>query len=152
MSPHHHKGWKLCVQWKDGSTSREPMADMKEASPLQAVKYAVTNQLDHKLAFAWWVGYTLQCTKWIIKAANNKCYHKRTHKFRIELPKMVCEALETDCCTRTTFWHNALKLEMKNARVAFDILKDEDDVPVGYQKINCYIVFNIKLGSLKHKC
>jgi hypothetical protein len=29
------KGWKLCVQWKDGSTSWEPLSDMKEAYPVQ---------------------------------------------------------------------------------------------------------------------
>ena len=37
------KGWKLCVQWKDGSTSWEPLADMKESYQLQVAEYAVTN-------------------------------------------------------------------------------------------------------------
>ena len=41
---------------------------------------------------------------------------------------------------------------MKNVHVAFDILKDEDHVPVGYQQINCHMVFNIKMVSLKRKC
>ena len=50
---------------------------MKEAYPLQATKYAVTNQLEHKLAFAWWVGYTLQHAKQIIKAMKIKHYHNR---------------------------------------------------------------------------
>ena len=29
------KGWKLCVEWKDGSTSWERLADLKESNPLQ---------------------------------------------------------------------------------------------------------------------
>ena len=35
------KGWKLCVQWKDGSTSWEPLADMKHSYPLQTAEHAV---------------------------------------------------------------------------------------------------------------
>jgi hypothetical protein len=32
------KGWKLCVSWKDGSTSWEPLKDMKEAYPVQVAE------------------------------------------------------------------------------------------------------------------
>jgi hypothetical protein len=63
----------------------------------------------------------------------NKRYHRRTHKFGIELPKTVKEALEIDARTRTTYWRDALELKMKNVCVAFDILKDEDEIPPGYQ-------------------
>ena len=44
----------------------------------------------------------------------------------------------------TNFWCDALKLEMKNVSVAFDVLKGGDNIPVGYQKINCHIVLDIK--------
>ena len=40
------KGWKLCVLWKDGSTSWEPLADMKESYPVQTAEYAVSNKID----------------------------------------------------------------------------------------------------------
>lgn len=96
------KGWKLCVQWKDGSTSWEPLADMKEAYPIQTAQYAVSNGLEHYPAFAWWVKQTLRRRDRIISAATNKRYHKRTHKFGIELPKTVKEAMEIDARTGTT--------------------------------------------------
>jgi hypothetical protein len=82
----------------------------------------------------------------------NKRYHKRTHKFGIELPKTVKEALEIDARTGTTYWRDALELEMKNVRVAFDILKDDDEIPPGYQRIDCHVIFDIKMGSLRRKC
>jgi hypothetical protein len=48
------KGWKLCVLWKDGTTSWEPLSDLKEAYPIQTVEYAVANnKLDRYPAFAW---------------------------------------------------------------------------------------------------
>ena len=88
----------------------------------------------------------------IIAKARNKRYHKRTHKFGIERPKTVKEALEIDRRTGTTFWRDGLALEMKNVRVAFDVLKDGDGIPPDFQQINCHMVFDIKMGSLQRKC
>ncbi|KAL7477898.1 hypothetical protein ACHAW6_003681 [Cyclotella cf. meneghiniana] len=41
-------------------------------------------------------------------------FHKWSHKFGIELPKTVEEAYTIDKATGTTFWHNAIKLEINN--------------------------------------
>eukprot|EP00978_Attheya_sp_CCMP212_P014981 scaffold38463_cov27-Attheya_sp.AAC.3 len=49
------KGWKLMVKWKDGSSDWLPLADLKEADPVQTVEYAVANKLESEPAFAWWV-------------------------------------------------------------------------------------------------
>jgi hypothetical protein len=35
-------GWQLCCQWKDGSTSWESLADLKESHPIVTTEYAVT--------------------------------------------------------------------------------------------------------------
>ncbi|KAI2499147.1 Reverse transcriptase (RNA-dependent DNA polymerase) [Fragilaria crotonensis] len=37
------KGWQLCVEWKDGTTSREQLADLKESNPVEVGDYAVTH-------------------------------------------------------------------------------------------------------------
>jgi hypothetical protein len=124
---------------------------MKEAYPVQTAEYAVANKLEHQPAFAWWVGTTLRRRDRIIAAATNKRYHKRTHKFGIEVPKTVKEALEIDRRTGTSYWREALDLEMKNVRVAFDVLDDKDEVPVGYQQIRGHLIFDIKMGSLRRK-
>ena len=49
------KGWKLCVLWKDGSTSWEPLSSMKEAFPVQVAEFAVARNLQDRIAFRWWV-------------------------------------------------------------------------------------------------
>ena len=73
------KGWSfICVQWKDRSTSWEPISDMKHSYPLQTTEYAVMNNLDKRLAFRWWVDYTIKKRDCLIKSASNKRYHKRT--------------------------------------------------------------------------
>ena len=47
------KGWKLCVQWKDGSSSWVALKDMKNGYPVETAQYAVQNQLQDELAFIW---------------------------------------------------------------------------------------------------
>jgi hypothetical protein len=36
------KGIHLCVQWKDGSTSWETLADLKESYPIEIAEFAVS--------------------------------------------------------------------------------------------------------------
>ncbi len=43
------KGWSLCVEWKDGTTSWERLADLKESNPVEIAEYAVTHNLDGEL-------------------------------------------------------------------------------------------------------
>ena len=45
-------GWKLCVEWKDGSTSWEQLPDMKEAYPVLVAKYTTTQEIIEETAFA----------------------------------------------------------------------------------------------------
>lgn len=48
------KGWKLLVQWKDGSSTWTSLKDLKESNPVQVAKYAVANKIVSQPAFAWW--------------------------------------------------------------------------------------------------
>jgi hypothetical protein len=91
-------GWLVCCQWKDGSTSWENLADLKESHPLETNEYAVTQGIDHKPAFNWWVPRVLKKHDRIISLVCKRttCYLKWTHKFGIEVPKTVKEALEVD--------------------------------------------------------
>jgi hypothetical protein len=70
---------------------------------------------------------------------------KRTHKFGIELPKIIKEALELHKKNGNTFWADAIAKEMKDVRVAFKILFDGQSAPIGYQKIPCHMIFDIKM-------
>jgi hypothetical protein len=70
---------------------------------------------------------------------------KRTHKFGIELPKTVKEALELNKKNGNTFWADAIGKEMKDVRIAFKILLDGQSAPIGYQKIPCHMIFDIKM-------
>jgi hypothetical protein len=45
------KGWHLCVEWKDGTTSWDRLADLKESNPVEVAEYAATKILLNTPAF-----------------------------------------------------------------------------------------------------
>ena len=47
------KGWHMCVNWKDGTSTWERLADLKESNPLELAEYAVAQDIAHQPAFAW---------------------------------------------------------------------------------------------------
>ena len=95
------KGWKLCMAWKDGSTSWEHLKNLKESHPIQVAEYAMNNLIIKEPAFAWWVKGVLQKKDHISNAVKSR-HAKKTHKFGIRVPKSVKEALEIDKETNTT--------------------------------------------------
>ena len=109
------QGWKLCVLWKDGSTSWERLADLKELNPGECAEYAVANKLTTQPTFAWWVPFTLETRNKIIAAINSR-YAKKSHKFGLKVPKFVKEALAIDAKNGDTAWYDAIGKEIKISR------------------------------------
>jgi len=106
-------GWDICVEWRDGSTSWLPLKDVKDANPLELAQYAVANKISEEPAFMWWVQEILKKKKQIIAKIKTR-YWWTTHKFRIEIPKLVEHALWIDQQTGTNYWQKVIKKEMKN--------------------------------------
>ncbi len=109
--------------------------------------------VDHKPDFRWWVQHMLkQCDS--ITALVKKCsakYLKCTHKFSIECPKIVEDALELDKWNCNTMWADAIAKEMKNVRMAFNSLEDGTQPPIGYQFVRCHMIFNVKMEGFCQK-
>ena len=64
---------------------------------------------------------------------------------------MAKEALEEDKRSGNLFWRDLIDKEMKNVEIAFDILDDEREVPLGYKEMRCNIIFDVKMDSFKRK-
>ena len=144
------KGWKLCVEWRDGTTTWESLSRLKESNPVEVAEYAVANGLVDEPAFKWWVPFTLKKRDAIISAVNKR-YWKRTHKFGIRLPHSVQEAIAIDKEEGNTLWQDAMQKEMNNVMVAFKILKEGESAPPGYQQIPCHMIFDVKLDNFTRK-
>jgi hypothetical protein len=118
------KGWHLCAEWKDGTTSWDRLADLKESNPVEVAEYAAAKNFLDTPDFVWWAPHVLK-KRTITIAAVAKRYHKGTHKFGIEVPKSWDECVRLDKENDNNLWQNAARKEMKNVRIAFKILNGE---------------------------
>jgi hypothetical protein len=116
---------------------------MEESFPVQVAEYAVMNKILEEPAFAWWAWHVLRKRDRIIRKVKSR-YWSRTHKFGILLPKSVEEALRLDKESGTDLWQKAIEKEMKMIDCAFHF-PDDGKAPVGYQKIDCHMVFDVKM-------
>jgi hypothetical protein len=111
-------GWHLCIQWKDGSTSWQPLKDLKEAYPLGVAEYAIAQGIDSEPAFNWWVKPVLRKREHIIALVKKRSarFLKKTHKFGIEVPRSVAEAYTLDKKNGNTLWADSIAKEMKKCQ------------------------------------
>ena len=140
------KGWHICVQWKDGSTSWVTLKDLKNAYPIELANYAIENKIDDEPAFAWWVPYTKRKVKQIMSKIKSK-YWQKTHKYGIRIPKSVDEAYEIDHQEKSSLWTNAINEEMPKIKNAVRKFNGNPKDLVGYQEITGHMIFDIKLGE-----
>lgn len=140
------KGWEVLVRWRDGSTTWNALKDVKDSYPVQLAEYAEMNGIADEPAFAWWVDFVLRHRKRTLAKLKSK-YWIRTHKYGIRIPKSVREALEIDAENGDDQWWNAIQLEMKNVRPAFRKHEGDPKELVGYQKVRCHMIFDVKLGE-----
>ena len=137
-------GWKFKIKWKDGSVEWVPLKLLKESNPVETAEYAKARDLVEEPAFAWWVPYVLRKRDRIIAAVNSRV-KKVTHKYGIEVPKSVKDAIRIDKANGNTYWQDALAKEMKNVGIAFKILENDEIMPVGYSKSSGHIIFDVKM-------
>ena len=96
--------------------------------------------------FLWWIAHVLRKRTRILKKVKSK-YWERTHKYGIRLPHSIKEALEIDDQNKNHDWEDAIRMEMKNNRVAFEEYDGDPTKLVGYTEITGHMIFDIKLSE-----
>ncbi len=81
----------------------------------------------------------------------NKRYHKRTHKFGIEIPKTYKDCVRIDKENGNTLWHDAIRMEMAKVMVAFKILSKDESPPPTFQEMRCRMVYDVKMENFQRK-
>jgi hypothetical protein len=98
----------LCVEWKDGTTSWEHLVDIRESNPVEVAEYAVAKSVLDPPVFGWWAPHVLNKQSRMI-ADVTKLYHRRTHKFGIEVPKIWDECVRLDKENDNTLWQDVVR-------------------------------------------
>jgi hypothetical protein len=143
---HTTVGWEINILWRDGTTTWSKLKDVKESYPVQVAEYTVANDISHLPAFQWWVPYTLKKRDRII-AKTKTSYWQKTHKYGLEVPKNYQDCVRIDVENGNRLWQDAVRDEMKTVRPAFEIHEGAIQDLIGYQKISCHLVFDVKLGE-----
>mmetsp|Transcript_2846 Transcript_2846/g.3147 ORF Transcript_2846/g.3147 Transcript_2846/m.3147 type:complete len:189 (+) Transcript_2846:127-693(+) len=127
------RGVELCTQWKDGSTDWISLKDLKDSYPIELVEYAIQQKINDLPAFAWWIPYVLKKRHRVIYKLKTK-YWQRTHKYGICIPKSIDDAIKIDDVNKNIYWVDAIKLEMKNNRIAFEVHEGDVFKLIGFKK------------------
>ncbi|KAL7525384.1 hypothetical protein ACHAXR_000985, partial [Thalassiosira sp. AJA248-18] len=113
-----------------------------ESHPVETAEYAVAQGLELKPAFNWWVSYVLRKRARIISLLR-QCEARYL--------KTVKKTYELDPQNGNTFWADAISKEMKNVKVAFKMLDDDETVPQDYQFVRCHMIFDVKMEDFRRK-
>ena len=139
------KKWDVQVRWEDQSTRWVPLATIKESNPIEVAEFAMANTYVQESAFQWWVPHVIKTRRRIINRVAVRLKKGNDTKFGFKIPKTVQDALHLDRENGNNLWRNAIEKEMKNSRVAFEILGQDDIPPVGSKKITCHLIFDVKM-------
>ena len=117
---------------------------MKEPCPVEVAEYERARGIDKEPAFERWLPHTLE-KRQVILAALKKRIRKTTQKYGIEIPTNVEHAFELNRKNGNNLWKDALKMEMYNIVVAFEILEDGKTAPAGYTKVSGHLISSVKM-------
>ncbi len=120
VSKSNQHTWNINIQWKDGSSSWKRLSDVKESIPVPLAEYSIKVGIAEEPAFALWVPYILKKRDQIVSAVDRRVA-KRTHKCGIRILMTIQDAYWLDGSNKNTLWRNAIRKEMKNTSIAFDI-------------------------------
>ena len=70
---------------------------------------------------------------------------KTTHKYGIEIHTSWKDIREIDAKNGNRLWQDALAKEMKNVGIAFDVLENHQNVPIGWKKASGHLTWDVKM-------
>ena len=117
---------------------------MKESHPLEVADFERARGIADEPAFSCWVPYMLQKRDVIISKVKSRI-RKTTHKYGIKMATSVDHAYKINKGNGNTLWCDAIKKEMTNVGIAFEVLEEGEKAPVAWRKVSRHLVFNVKM-------
>ena len=123
------------------------LKDMNNSYNVLMEEYALQLHIAGNPAFSWWIRHVLVKRNHIIGNLKSK-YWVRRHKFDVKISKSVQEAKSFDEDNGNNLWLVGICKEMKKIRPDFEVWEKEiSELPPGYQKITCHMIFDVKMGK-----
>ena len=80
----------------------------------------------------------------IVSAVSSRVI-KCSQKYWFEIPSSISHAKNLDEKNGNTFWTDAIRKEITNVEIAFDLLEQVERAPPGWTKASGHIIFDIKM-------
>ena len=74
---------------------------------------------------------------------------KRTHNYGIKIPIIVYHGYEIDKNNKDTLWKDAIREEMHNVEISFDILYRDYHMSVGWKKVTGHMIFGVNMDFMR---
>jgi hypothetical protein len=110
-------------------------------------EYAKANKIAEEPAFAWWVNDVLRRRNPIISKVKTG-YWKTTHKFGLEIPHSVAEALKIDQQNGNNFWQVAMKRKCPRLKAWVHLNNTTKRHPSNYKEAKGSYQGISKLGAI----
>ena len=120
------------------------MKDLKESNPVEVSEFVKVRDLESVPVFCWWIPHVLRKRDVTMSNVTSRA-RKTDHRHGVEIPTNIYHAKRLDAKNGNNFWINAIKKEMYDVGIAFDILEDNVSIPMGYRKVTGRIVFAVKM-------
>ena len=69
----------------------------------------------------------------------------------LDSPRVWTKLYKIDAENGNVLWNNAIAKDMNNVKVAFKVLEDGEEVPIGYDYVFCHMIFDVKTEDFYHK-
>ena len=100
--------------------------------------------------YSWWCPYVLRKRDRIIAGVKARVLKKR-FKYGFEVSETVARVIELDEINDNTLCQYGIEKEITAVRVAFKTLNGGDQLPPGYQYMQCHMIFEINLDGFRIK-
>jgi len=117
------------------------MIQIKDLLAIKLADYAVSRNIHEEPAFAWCVLNVMKKKTKIISMIRTP---KKILKYGIKVPGSVDQAYEFDRENNNDLWDKAIQKELKNVKIAFRLLEDDEHLPVESNLIPYHIIFDVK--------
>lgn len=131
-------------QLVDGSIEWITLNRLTESNPLEVGEITTVHIIAEQPTFCWWIPYTLRKHDHLMYAVKSRIV-KVSHKYGVEFPMSVNHAYNLDWFNKKSIWRDAINKEMRNLKVAFDILNKGSEAPASYRKASNHMVFNVHM-------
>ena len=120
------------------------LKDLKELYPCETADFSKALGIAYKLAFAWWVLYSLRKRNIILSNIRARI-RKTTHKYEIKLLTSVKHSIEIDNNNGNILWKDSLAKEMKEFGVSFEVQEEGLVEPIVWYNITGHLIWYLKM-------